>query len=406
MGAPTNYYVDAVDGSDLNAGTSPGEGNAWATLQHALDNITPDADGDQINIKGTQSLSFVGPSPPAQAWVLSDYGTPTQHAPLIIRGYTSTANDGGSATIEEGNHGITFGGSEVNWVHFADVFFNGDSGLNQHFHESLGIGCSFHRCRFRGTGTTALIQLDAETSIFFQDCLFEKYTYAVRAMGHSDLHFSNCVFRRNNGSSSVGNSYGGIFGDGSKSKIYVHRCIFDSNTTGGNLGNNPEISTGGRSVTVRNCSFYNPDDNVKWIVKTSSEGTRLVFLNNLIEGYGGTGAQVLYSSSSKDWYLVETGGNSARDYTAWKDANLHTFKDWGDDQLPVGGSSSVFVDAANDDFTPVPSTLDSKFSVPGDWPKVGAAASKMDRGAIQRNTAGTLVMPSERGLHPVDWGSV
>ena len=275
MGAPTNYYVDAVDGNNSNLGTSPGEGNAWESLGYALNNITPDADGDQINIKGTQSYNSSSPVP-SFAWELSDYGTPTQHAPLIIRGYTSTANDGGIATISEGNHHISFGGTALNWVHFADVFFDGVSGLNQHFHESLGIGCSFHRCRFQGTGTTSLIQLDDETSIFFQDCLFEKYTYAVRAMGHSDLHFSNCVFRRNNGSGTTGNSYGGIFGDGSKSKIYVHRCIFDSNTTGGNLGNNPEISTGGRSVTVRNCSFYNPDDNVKWIVKTTAEGTRLV----------------------------------------------------------------------------------------------------------------------------------
>lgn len=404
MGAPENYYVDAVDGSDLNAGTSPGEGNAWATLQHALDTITPDADGDQINIKGTQSHSPGLPDP--QAWELSDYGTPTQHAPLIIRGYTSTANDGGIATINEGNHTRTFGGSTVNWVHFVDVYFNGDSGLNQHFYESLGIGCSFHRCRFNGTGTTTLIELDAETSIFFQDCLFEQYNYAVRGMDHSDFHFSNCVFRRNNGSGSSGNGYNSITGDGSKSKIYVHRCIFDSNTTGGNLGNNAEIDCSGRSVTVRNCSFYNPDDNVKWVVVARSEGVRLVFLNNLVEGYGNLLGQVLYSSSSKDWYLVETGGNSALGYTAWKDANLHTFKDWGDDQLPVGGSTSVFVDAANDDFTPNFAVLDSEFSVPAGWPKSGAASEEVDRGAIQRNSSSTLVMPSERGLHPVDWGTV
>lgn len=402
MGAPTNYYVDAVDGSDSNLGTSPGSGNAWATLQHALDTITPDADGDQINIKGTQSHSPGLPDP--QAWELSDYGTPTQHAPLIIRGYTSTANDGGIATISEGTHTRTFGGSTVNWMHFVDVFFDGVSGLNNHFYESIGIGCSFHRCRFQGTGTTTLIELDAETSIFFQDCLFEEYTYAIRAMDHSDLHLSSCVFRRNNGSGTFGNGYATITASGSKSRLHVHRCIFDSNTTGGNLGNNPEIDTGGRSVTVRNCSFYNPDDNVKWIVKTTEEGTRLVFLNNLVEGYGGTFAQVLYSSSSKDWYLMETGGNAARDYTAWNDANLHTFKDWGGNELEL--DASPFVDAANDDFTPNVSAFEDNFSVPGVWPKTGAEASKMDRGAIQRNTEGELVMPSERGLHPVDWGSV
>ena len=402
MGVPTNYYVDAVSGSDSNAGTSPGSGNAWATFQYALDTITPDADGDQINVKGTQSVGvYVSPA----SWDLGDYGTPTQHAPLIIRGYTSTANDGGIATFDEGTNTRTFGDTPLNWVHFADAYFNGVSGHNTHFYKAVGIGCSFHRCHFDGPGLTSHFELHAEASIFFQDCLFEKFQYGIRVLDHADLHFSNCVFRRNNGSGSLGNSIHAIAVSGTKSKVHVHRCIFDSNTAGGSTGNNAEIDTSGRSVTVRNCSFYNPDNNVKWIVVARVEGTRLVFLNNLVEGYGGLGAQILHSTSSHDWYLTETGGNAAYNFTTWEDANLHTLKDWGGDELSL--SASPFVDAASDDFTPDFSAFSSNFSVPAGWPKSGATSESVDRGAIQRNSAGgTLVIPSERGLHPVDWGSV
>jgi hypothetical protein len=82
------YYVDAA-GSDSNGGTS--EGDAWATIQNALDSITRDAtNGDQINITGAHSITS-----PLNLTTYDDAsGLPTAGAPLILRGYTTVAEDG------------------------------------------------------------------------------------------------------------------------------------------------------------------------------------------------------------------------------------------------------------------------------------------------------------------------
>ena len=58
----TNYYVDPGSGSDVT-GTGT-VGSPWASVQHALDNITRDAtNGDQINIKAGTADVLSSPAP-------------------------------------------------------------------------------------------------------------------------------------------------------------------------------------------------------------------------------------------------------------------------------------------------------------------------------------------------------
>ena len=84
----TNYYVDPGSGSDVT-GTGT-VGSPWASVQHALDNITRDAtNGDQINIKAGTADVLSSPL------TLATYGTTSATAPLSFRGYTSAAEDGG-----------------------------------------------------------------------------------------------------------------------------------------------------------------------------------------------------------------------------------------------------------------------------------------------------------------------
>lgn len=69
----------------------------WRSVQGALDLITRDAtNGDQVNIKaGTAQVN-------ATSLALTTYGAPTGNAPLVIRGYTTAANDGGIGEIDCG----------------------------------------------------------------------------------------------------------------------------------------------------------------------------------------------------------------------------------------------------------------------------------------------------------------
>lgn len=91
--AVTQYYVDYGAGNDTTGDGTVG--TPWKTIQKALDTITRNStDGDQINVKaGTAQV--LGAS-----LTLATYGTPAYTAPLIIRGYTSAANDGGMAEID------------------------------------------------------------------------------------------------------------------------------------------------------------------------------------------------------------------------------------------------------------------------------------------------------------------
>jgi len=93
--ALTNYYVDPGGGSDVT-----GDGSIdtpWASVQHALDTITRNStDGDQINIKAGTADVLAAPLS------LATYGTPTTHVPLVIRGYSNAAGDGGFGQITAG----------------------------------------------------------------------------------------------------------------------------------------------------------------------------------------------------------------------------------------------------------------------------------------------------------------
>lgn len=89
--ALTQYYVDP----SLNANSGSGTiGAPYGDLQYALNSITRDAtNGDQINVKAGAAEVL------AASLTLATYGAPASDAPLVIRGYTSTANDGGTAEI-------------------------------------------------------------------------------------------------------------------------------------------------------------------------------------------------------------------------------------------------------------------------------------------------------------------
>lgn len=90
--AGTTYYVDVAVGSDGNAGTSPGAGNAWATIQKALNTV---AKGDLAFVKASSTYSIsVGLIANAGAGSVT-FGSQTR-----IIGYTSSPGDLGRALIQ------------------------------------------------------------------------------------------------------------------------------------------------------------------------------------------------------------------------------------------------------------------------------------------------------------------
>jgi hypothetical protein len=92
--AISQYYVDPSLAGNVGSGTI---GDPYGDLQWALNNIVRNAvDGDQVNIQDSAAEVL------AASLSLAAYGAPTADAPLALRGYTTTANDGGVGEIDCG----------------------------------------------------------------------------------------------------------------------------------------------------------------------------------------------------------------------------------------------------------------------------------------------------------------
>ena len=184
--ALTQYYVDPAIAADSGAGTI---GDPFGDSQYALNNITRDAtNGDQINIKAGTSEVLSG------SLSLATYGTPTEGAPLVLRGYTSTANDGGYGVIDCGgnsmwastsyahvslidlemhtfgnNNGINISGSLTWTVARCKIHKGASSPSSKILCYVIGgtvIGCHVHDAGTNGTGIQAAVVLDN----FVKDC--------------------------------------------------------------------------------------------------------------------------------------------------------------------------------------------------------------------------------------------
>lgn len=84
------YYVDGAVGSDSNAGTSAGAGNAWATLGKFQ---TSGAAGDTCYVKASATYTLTGTFTPPAGGLPN--GTPTR-----VIGYTATPGDGGRPLVD------------------------------------------------------------------------------------------------------------------------------------------------------------------------------------------------------------------------------------------------------------------------------------------------------------------
>jgi hypothetical protein len=140
----TDYYVDAVDGNDANAGTSEGSGNAWKTLGKAESTIVA---GDKVWVKGNASYT--------ETLTLSvTFGTSGGTCPY--EGYTTTPGDGGMFTIDATglSNGVTDGFSTRNFRTFINMRVTGATTIGVNL--ATGDFALFINCEFDNNGTIGI----------------------------------------------------------------------------------------------------------------------------------------------------------------------------------------------------------------------------------------------------------
>lgn len=366
-GTPTQYYVDPAIAGNSGAGTT---GDPYGDLQHALDTVTRDAtNGDQINVKaGTDEVL-------AAALSLATYGTPTEAAPLIIRGYTSAANDGGVGGIS-GNATYAIIASTAH-IHFIDMHLHNCGSATI---VTISTSGSLQNCEI---DTTTGIAVDLSTATII-GC--NVHTFGTTGIdGNLSFIYGNYV---SDASATVG-----ILGGGSSTKIINNIITIGGATDGIQLGFDANIAIGN--------SILSSGGSGQGIIRTSNRYGAII-LNNLVEGFSDTGGVGIDLGSNTE-NVAAYGLNAVRNCaTAYSTGSADFVNDLGDNET-LG--ATPFAKSGSDTFA-------NRFTyfAPEDTGNVRGGAfptgDNQDKGAVQHadSGGGTTAKTISSTLHAIGSG--
>lgn len=251
-------YVDVAVGDDANAGTAPGAGNAWATIQHAINNL-PHLTVVWIKASGIyeEAVTISGSS-------FGHFKTVAQHCQLA--GYETFTGDNGQVIMSGGGGRTsafsgTVGGVGVSFANFKWVDYTGGTNSYGMYHpngdrvqlrniEISGctkgavygdgywtlIACDIHD---NGDGTRAAVHCDDVNASHCK--IYDNVGGGIRTQGQDANYglnwFHNCLFARN---TAYQISYG-LYGFGGQ----ITDCTIDGGNVAGTIG----IHFGDTSIT-------------------------------------------------------------------------------------------------------------------------------------------------------------
>jgi len=311
MGARTNYFVDPTGGSDMMGNGS--SGLPWASVQWALDNITRDStNGDQINIKAGSDDTLTS------ALSVATYGTPSNSAPLVLRGFTSVADDRGVGGINCNEYAFLNAGTPATHVIDLRIHNPGSNLLWQG-----GNYCTAQSCEFdNGTG----------------DCLYKIYLV------------ENCHIHNFSGvGADVNHATGNYFVNGT----YDFSICLDTRSTGSHfLRNIISVDGATRGISVSQDGAV-LDANAILSSSGTGAGISLDFnreacmaVNNLIEGFSGTGGRGIDGNSMSEGWAVYGHNAAYNNATNYAD-DADVVNDLGDNES-LG--ASPFAKSGSDTF--------------------------------------------------------
>lgn len=324
----THVYVDPSLNSDTGLGTL---GSPYGDLEYCIREATFDAvNGTQINVKSgvaevlsndlAAAMNDTGSTP---AWV------PVLYAPVVIRGYTTVANDGGKAEIDgAGAHGL-MGVENRNYIHCIDLYVHNTGG---EIAIKIAAGGSVMRCEVSDCSVNGI-----QTTNY--GVIYGCYVHNVSGNGisMSGTGASAWYNRVEEGPDYVMDV--GIFGFGSA--ISRNTVKLNANTSSDGI-----ITTSGPVV---NNSVYCPSGGTGIGIRVSS-GSRLgSALNNLVEGFSGVGGSG-YEAISTLGLTQLMGGNGVFNCTNDFLYATPVIEDIGGNEVLT---ESPFRDPDNGDFYPV-----------------------------------------------------
>lgn len=356
--ARAHYYVDYSGGNDTTGnGTS---GAPWKTIQKALDAATEGADGTQINLRA--NAAHVTAAALDRTTYVATNGALSISQPIIFRGYTSTADDGGQATITVGGNYRLFAATNYDFQWLVDLNIDGHTGA---LVDTVYLGSSavVSRCKITGAGQ---YKLRVTNNCVVVNCYISGSEFSATT--------SYCIYA-NSASIVYGNWINmaghnvGIFAG---TTVSVIGNVIVNQTA----GESARAVAAGTSALVLGNTIYSNAGTGEGIAFDSPVENGMA-INNLVVGFSGTGGDGIINGSGLGNLVFHNAlYNNTTGVTAG-DIGLSE----GNDTL----AGNPFADAAGGDFD-INGTIAglTEDAWPQSWPGLTTAtAPKAEKGAVQ-----------------------
>jgi len=295
----------------------------WRSVQGAFDLITRDStNGDQVNISDAAVQVL------AASLTLTTYGTPAERVPLVLRGYTSAANDGGMAEID--CNGATMWVSDYDYVYLIDLeaHSGGNNGLVH-----LDDNCAAIRCYFHAGVSSPVSKacLDLNMNATVVGCRIGAYGTGVGqeiTLGSNSRALGNYVISH----------FFGIYVAGGEALDNIVYCP----------GNTSGIAINTNYHHVRGNAVYAETGNTGSGIYLYTADIRLGSLieNNVLVNFSGVGGKGIALRNNE---VLLRGANAFYNCTA-NYADVHDMH-YDLTSLDVALAADPFTDAANGDFS-------------------------------------------------------
>ena len=353
------YFVDMAVGDDVNAGTSAGAGNAWKTIDKAMNTV---AAGDKVWVKASANYT--------ETATIDTVGT--SGSPIVLEGYTTSTGDGGQAVIDGAStraNGIadSLGGTAS--ILYAFKNFH----LKNHTSDAVNLGVRIQRVTFvncRAENNAGRGFYVNQFACFYR-CLADSNT-GVSFQLSSNAILACCSIHTASGAHCI---------DGSTALTLYNVLIYNSGTAGRGV----DSSGGNTQSAIFNCTI--DGENAMATGIRFADGHLCSVVGNCIIYDCGTGIEQRVNDSGD---LNVFFGNLLN-------SNTTNYLRYSCEKFGEVTGAPAFTDEAADDYTLTPGSPAKAAGF--DAAEVLGNTSYVDIGAHQRQEAGggLLVHPGTSG---------
>lgn len=288
----TVYYLDSALGSDANAGTAEGAGNAWQTWGKALSTA---AAGDTVHVKSSAAYTLTASPTCANSGSIAA-------GPIQIIGYQTTPGDGGTKpTVTSATNSIRLvdlnGKSYWNFdnIRFTHTAATRGYGISASASVSASTGLVVRNCEFDG----CLVGIDGDNVTNFQiskalihNCKIVNSTAQGIRIGGMGAQFASKIID----TMIAGNAGAGLLSDNNNAAFFLEGCIiYDNGAEGVAMTATPTQ----QNLWLRRCAIHsNTGNGVTFRSAASGELSHLEIENCYFWSNGGYGISITGGGAS------------------------------------------------------------------------------------------------------------